>query len=48
MAKNGSGKSGGGASRGGGKTSNHPGPGGNWPSKTGKPSGGDRGNAPRK
>ena len=28
--------------------SSHPGPGGNWPSTTGKPSGGDRGNAPSK
>lgn len=25
--------------------STHPGPGGNWPSTTGKPSGGGRGNA---
>lgn len=25
--------------------SSHPGPGGNWPSGTGKPSGGGRGNA---
>lgn len=25
--------------------SSHPGPGGNWPSQTGNPSGGDRGNA---
>lgn len=28
--------------------SSHPGPGGNWPSQTGNPSGGDRGNAPPK
>ncbi len=28
-----------------GKTSSHPGPGGNWPSKTPNPSGGGRGNA---
>jgi len=28
--------------------SNHPAPGGNWPSTTGKPSGGGRGNAPSK
>lgn len=26
--------------------SSHPGPGGNWPSTTGRPSGRDRGNAP--
>jgi len=26
-------------------SSSHPGPGGNWPSTTGKPSCGDRGNA---
>ncbi len=28
-----------------GRTSSHPGPGGNWPSTTGQPSGGNRGNA---
>lgn len=28
--------------------SNHPGPGGNWPSTTGNPSGGGRGKAPAK
>ena len=28
--------------------SSHPGQGGNWPSTTGKPSGGGRGNAPSK
>lgn len=29
-------------------SSSHPGPGGNWPSTTGKPSGGGRGNGPQK
>lgn len=29
-------------------TSSHPGPGGNWPSTTGNPSGGGRGNGPSK
>lgn len=38
----GSGKGPGGSSRG---PSSHSGPGGNWPSTTGKVSGGDRGNA---
>ena len=28
--------------------SSHPGPGGNWPSTTGNPSGGGRGNGPGK
>lgn len=39
----------GGASGGAGKSGGRPGngfPGGNWPSTTGKPSGGGRGNAP--
>lgn len=36
-------------SNGGGKgTSSHPGPGGNWPSTTGNPSGDGRGNSPSK
>ena len=39
-------KGSGGSKSGGRGTSNHPGPGGNWPSTTGNPSGGDRGNAP--
>lgn len=40
---------GGGGSKGGSRgSSSHPGPGGNWPSTTGKPSGSDRGNAPSK
>lgn len=39
----GAGKGSSGSSRG---PSSHPGPGGNWPSTTGKVSGGDRGNAP--
>jgi len=46
-SKGGSGKPNGGANQG-GRSSTHPGPGGNWPSKTGNKSGGDRGNAPRK
>ncbi len=29
-------------------SSSHPGPGGNWPSTTGRPSGGGRGNGPTK
>lgn len=33
------------ANNGGRGTSSHPGAGGNWPSTTGKPSGGGRGNA---
>ena len=42
-------KSSGSGSKGGGRgPSSHPGTGGNWPSTTGKPSGGGRGNAPAK
>lgn len=50
MAKSsgGAGKAGGGNSGGGRGPSSHPGPGGNWPSTTGKVSGGGRGNAPSK
>jgi len=44
MAKSSSGGKGGNGSGGRG-ASTHPGPGGNWPSTTGKPSGGGRGNA---
>lgn len=36
------------ASAGGRGQSSHPGPGGNWPSTTGKPSGGGRGNGTSK
>ncbi len=35
---------GGSAGKGGGRVSSHPGPGGNWPSTTGQPSGSGRGN----
>lgn len=35
-------------SNGGRGSSSHPGNGGNWPSTTGKPSGGGRGNGPAK
>jgi len=37
-----------GGSKGGRGSSSHPGSGGNWPSTTGNPSGGGRGNAPSK
>lgn len=43
MAKNNSGNKGSGRGQ-----SSHQGSGGNWPSTTGKPSGGGRGNAPSK
>ncbi len=47
MAKRSGGGKGGG--KGGGRGhSSHSGPGGNWPSTSGKPSGGGRGNAPSK
>ncbi|MNO73519.1 hypothetical protein D3C76_644870 [compost metagenome] len=50
MSKGGGGKTSGGSSKGssgsGRGPSSHPGPGGNWPSTTGKVSGENRGNAP--
>ena len=45
-SKGGSGKSSGANQS--GKPSTHPGPGGNWPAKTGNKSGKKRGNAPAK
>jgi len=46
MAKGTAGSKGGSTGKGGGRgASSHPGPGGNWPATTGRPSGGGRGNA---